>query len=42
MSAEVLATKIMPGLMPYLIDPTIEKEEFQMYKNALSNMITRI
>ena len=42
MSAEVLAGKIMPGLMPYLIDPSIEKQEFGLYKNALLNMINQI
>ena len=42
MSAEVLANKIMPGLMPYLIDPSIEKEEFGLYKNALLNMMNKI
>lgn len=26
MSAEILATKLMPGLMPYLTDPTIQRE----------------
>ena len=32
----------MPGLMPYLIDPSIEREEFGLYKNALLNMINKI
>jgi hypothetical protein len=42
MSAEVLASKIMPGLMPYLIDPSIERDEFGLYKNALMNMMNKI
>ncbi len=28
--------------MPYLIDPSIEKEEFGLYKNALLNMMNKI
>jgi len=42
MSAEVLATKIIPGVMPYLIDSSIEREEFGMYKNALIRMMNKI
>lgn len=28
--------------MPYLIDPSIEREEFGLYKNALMNMMNKI
>jgi hypothetical protein len=43
LSGEVLASKIIPNVVMYLIDPTIETEdEFSMYKNAVNNMIAKI
>lgn len=42
LSADIIGTKIVPTLLPYLVDPTVNKSDFMMYKNLMNTMLMKI
>jgi len=39
---DVISSKILPVLIPYLSDPSINKNEFYQFKNTILSMINKI
>jgi hypothetical protein len=39
---DIISGKILPVLIPYLSDPSINRSEFYQFKNTIINMINRI
>ena len=42
LSADTIGTKIVPTLLPYLVDPTVSQSDFMMYKNLMNTMLQKI
>ena len=42
LSIEVIGNKIIPSLIPYLTDQSINKTDFEMYKGTILNLMSRI
>ena len=42
LSIEVIGTKIIPGLVPYLMEPSISNAEFELYKNTINGLMAKI
>ena len=42
LSIDVIGNKIIPSLIPYLVDSTISNTDFKSYQNAINNLINKI
>lgn len=42
LSSDVVATKLLPQITPYLTDTTLSKSEFNEYYDALLQMLAKI
>lgn len=42
LSIEIIGNKIIPSLVPYLVDNTISSTDFELYKNTIQNLIKKI
>lgn len=39
---DIIGSRIIPTLLPYMVDPTVNKGDFMMYKSTLMNMLNKI
>lgn len=39
---DIIGNKIIPSLVPYLVDSSISNNDFQNYKNTITNLINKI
>lgn len=42
LSVEFIASKMLPQIVPYLMDTTLSKEEFNEYYDTMLNLLQRI
>lgn len=42
LSIEIIGNKIIPSLVPYLVDSGISNTDFELYKNTINNLMAKI
>ena len=42
LSTEIISSKLIPTILPYLIDPSVTRQDFYSYKKAMIDMFEKI
>ena len=42
LSTEIISSKLIPTILPYLTDPSVTKQDFYSYKKAMIDMFEKI